>query len=102
MDESDIQRVYIFPIHPGGSEIISDKGFVNIDNGIQFATHWCCFIVNDNKSYYFDIFGGSPDKFLLKQLPKPIIYHNYKIEDINSKICGSYCLYFFYLIERMN
>ena len=21
---------------------------------------------------------------------------------MNSKLCGSYCLYFFYLIERMN
>ena len=61
-----------------------------------------CFIVKDEKSYYFDSYGGTPDKFLLNQLPKPIIYHNYKIQDINSKLCGSYCLYFFYLTERMN
>ena len=60
------------------------------------------FFVKDNKSYYFDSFGGQPDKFLLKQLIKPIIYHNYKLQDINSKVFGSYCLYFFYLIERMN
>ena len=60
------------------------------------------FIVKDNKSFYFDSFGGQPDKFLSNQLSKPIIYHNYKIQDINSRLCGSYCLYFFYLIERMN
>ena len=66
------------------------------------GSHWICFIVTDKKSYYFDSFGGSPDKFLLNQLPKPIIYHNYKIQDINSQLCGSYCLYFFYLIEIMN
>ena len=60
------------------------------------------FIVKDNKSFYFDLFGGQPDKFLSNQLPKPIIYHNYEIQDINSKLCGSYSLYFFYLIERMN
>ena len=61
------------------------------------------FIVKDNKSYYFDSFGANPDIFSLNQLPKPIIYHNYKIQDINSKLCGSYyCLYFFYLIDRMN
>ena len=60
------------------------------------------FIVKDNKSFYFDSFGVQPDKFLLDQLPKPIIYHNYKIQDIDSQLCGSHCLYFFYLIERMN
>ena len=65
------------------------------------ATHRTSFIIKDNQSHYYDIFGGAPDKFLLYQLPKPIVYHNYKIQDINSKLCGLYCLYFFYLIERM-
>ena len=80
----------------------SDKGFVNTDNGSQGATHWTCFIVKDNKAVYFDSFGVQTDEFLLKQLPKPIIYHIYKIQDVNSNLCGSYWLYFFYLIERMN
>ena len=102
MNESQLQRVYIYPIYPRDSKIYSDKGFVNIDNGSQGGTHWVCFILKNNKSYYFDSFGGSPDKFLLNQLPKPIIYHNYKIQDINSRLCGSYCLYFFYLSERLN
>ena len=43
------------------------------------VAHWTCFFIKDKKSYYFDSFGGSPDKFLLNQLPKPIIYHNFKI-----------------------
>ena len=102
MNESELQRVYNYPIYPRDSKIYSDRGFVNIDNGSQGGTHWTCFIVKDNKSLYFDSFGGSPDKFLMNQLPKPIIYHNYKIQEINSQLCGSYCLYFFYLIERMN
>ena len=101
MNESHLQRLYNYRIHPRDSNIFSDIGFVNVDDGSQGGSHWTCFIVKDNKSYYFDSFGGQPDKFLLKELPKPIIYHNYKIQDINSKICGSYCLYFFYLIERM-
>ena len=66
------------------------------------GSHWTCFIVKDNNSYYFDSFGGQPDEFLLNKLPKPIIHHNCKIQDINSRLCGSYCLYFFFLIERMN
>ena len=65
------------------------------------GTHLVCFTVKDDKSYYFDFFGGSPDKFLLNQLPKRIIYHNYKIGD-NSRLCGSYCLYLFWLIERLD
>ena len=102
MKESELEKVYNYPIYPRDSKIHSDKGFVNIDNGSRGGAHWTCFIIKDNKSYYFDSFGGQPDKFLLNQLTKPIIYHNYKIQDINSKLCGSYCLYFFYLIERMN
>ena len=102
MNESELQKIYNYPIYPRGSKIYSDKGFVNIDDGSQGGTHWTCFIVKGNKSNYFDSFGGQPDKFLLNQLPKPIIYHSYKIQDINSKLCGSYCLYFFYLIERMS
>ena len=102
MNESQLQKIYNYPIYPRDSKIYSDKGLVNIDDGRLGGSHWTCFIRKDNKSYYFDSFGGQPDKFLLKQLPKPIIYHNYKIQDINCRLCGSYCLYFFYLIDRMN
>ena len=102
MNESELQKIYNYPIYPRDSKLYPDKGFINIDIGRMGGSHWTCFISKDNKSYYFDSFGGQPDKFLLKQLRKPIIYHNYKIQDINSKLCGSYCLYFFYLSERMN
>ena len=89
MNESELQRVYNCPIHPKASKIITDKGFVKLDNGSQGGTHWTCFKMKDNKSFHFDSFGGAADKVLLKQLPKPIIYHNYKIQHINSKLCGS-------------
>ena len=102
MNESELQKVYNYPIYPTDCKINSDKGLVNIDNGSQGGTHWTRFILKDKKSYYFDSLGETPDQFLLKQLTKPIIYHNYKIQDINSKLCGSYCLYFSYLIYRMN
>ena len=76
MNESQLQKVYNYPIYPRDSKIYSDRSFINIDNGSQGGTHWTCFIVKDNKSYYFDSFGGQPDKFLLNQLLKAIIYHN--------------------------
>ena len=94
MNEFDLQRVYIFPIYPRDSKIHSIRVFVNTDNGNMGGTHLICFIIKDNKSYSFDSFGGAPDKFLPNQLPKPIIYHNYKQQEILSKLCCSY--------ERMN
>ena len=102
MNESQLQTFYNYPIYPRYSKIYSDKRFINIDNGRLGGTHWCAFHVKDKKSYYFDSFGGAPDKFLLNQLPEILIYHNYKLRDINSKLCGSCCLYFLYLIERMS
>ena len=70
MNESQLHGIYNYPIYPRDSKIYSDKGFVNIDDGSMGGTHWTCFIVKDDKSYYLDSFGGQPDKFLLKQLPK--------------------------------
>ena len=89
LSQSDLQRVNNYPIYPRGSETYSDKGVVNIDNGEQGGTHWTCLYITDNKSYQFKIFGCQSDKSLLKQLPKALIYHNYKIQDISSKLCGS-------------
>ena len=43
MKESDLQRVYTYKIYPSDSNISSDKGFVNIDNGSMGGTHWTCF-----------------------------------------------------------
>ena len=100
-NESQLQTVYNYPTYPRDSELFSDKGFVIIDNGSQCGTHWICCIIKDKKSYHFDSFGANPDKILLKHLPKPIIYPNYKIQDNISLICGSYCLHIFYLIEKM-
>ena len=101
-NESQSQTVFNNPTYPRDSELYSDKGFVFKDNGSQCGTHRTCCIVKDKKSYHFDSFGANPDKFLLKQLPKPIINPNYKIQEFISLICGSYRLHIFYLIEKMN
>ena len=50
MNESVLQRVYNYPIYPRDSNIFSDEGFLNIDDGSQSRTHWTCFYVKDNKS----------------------------------------------------
>ena len=81
MNESELQRTYNYPINPRDSKIYSDKGFVNIDNGSLGGSYWTCFIIKHTSSYFYDSFGGQPDKFLLNQLPKPITYHIYKIQE---------------------
>ena len=101
MNKKEVERVCKYKTYPRDSKMLTDKGLVNIDNRSQGGTHWTIFIVKDNNLYDFDSFGGQPENFLLNQLPPLIIYHSYKIQDINSKLCGSYCLYFFHLIERM-
>ena len=89
LNESHLQRIYKYPIYPRESKIYSDKGFVKLDTGIMGGTHWTCFFIKNNKLYYFDSFGFQPNKFSLNPLPKPIIYHNNKIQDKNSKSFGS-------------
>ena len=83
-----------YSIYPRDIKIYSEKGFIKIDNGSMGGSHWTCFYIKDKKSYYFDSFGSQPDNVLLNQSPKPIVYHNYKMRGINSKLCGSCCLYF--------
>ena len=39
MNESQLQKLYNYPIYPRDSKINSDKWFVNIDNGSQGGTH---------------------------------------------------------------
>ena len=75
MNESELKKVFNYPIYPRNSKISSDKRFFNIDDGRMGGSHWTCFIVKFKKSFYSDSFGGAPDKFLLNQLPKSIIYH---------------------------
>ena len=67
-------------IYPRDSLIKTTKGICNIDDGSQGGTHWVAF----EGSSYFDSFGGPPDQWLIKQLPKPILYHNYIIQDFES------------------
>ena len=101
LKENGLQRVYDILIYPRDSKKHSDRGFVVLDDGSMGGSHWTCFMMKDNKSPNFDSFGGAPDKFPLKQLSKSVFYHIYRIQDIYSKLCGSNCLYFFYLNERM-
>ena len=58
MNESLLQKISEAPIYPRDSRIDSDKEFGNIDDATQGGTPWCWFIIKDNKSSYFESFGG--------------------------------------------
>ena len=66
MNETPVKKSLYYHIYPRDFEKPSEKGFVNIDNGSMGGSNWTCFIVKGNETYYFDSFGGQPDKFLLK------------------------------------
>ena len=76
MNESDLKKVYNYPIYPRDSIITTDKGFLSLDDRSMGGTLWTCFYMKD-KSVYFDSSGGQSNKVLRDQLPKPISYHKY-------------------------
>ena len=39
MNESELQRIYHYPIYSRDSKIYSDKGFVYINDGAQGGSH---------------------------------------------------------------
>ena len=47
MNENDLERVFNYHIYSRGSKRITDKGFVNFDNGEQGGTHWTCIYIKD-------------------------------------------------------
>ena len=91
MKENDLTRKLKIKIS-NGSEITTKRGFVNIDNGSMGATHWTCFYMKDNKSFYVDSIGVYLDNFILEKLPKPIPFHFLKFENVSSNLCGVSCL----------
>ena len=97
LTESHLQKFWNFSTYPWDSVRTDDKRFVKTDIGKMSDTHCTCFYVRGNESYYFESFGGPPDKLLLKRLPKPFTFHHHKVQEINSNLSGTCCLNLFYL-----
>ena len=55
-------KEFIFlPVYPRDSNLHSGKRFIKVDDGSQVGTHWTAFYIKNNKSFYFESFGGQPD-----------------------------------------
>ena len=60
MNEFEIRRIHKYPLT---SHIKSDQGIVNIDDDSMAGSHWTCFIVKDNKSYFLTASEAVPINF---------------------------------------
>ncbi|NBP02415.1 MAG: hypothetical protein EBU90_20320 [Proteobacteria bacterium] len=93
------------PIRPReGGYIINLQNSVDENGNNLPGTHWTAFYVEGNKACYFDSFGF-PSPLAIREFLKPyspVPYSDKVIQNINSGVCGSYCLYFLYFMSRHN
>ena len=102
LNESELHKIWNYTNYPRDSKLPTENGFINFGDGSIGGSHRTCFYIKDNKSFFFDSFGWAPDTYLINQLPQTITFNSYKIQDKNSRLCGSCCLYFFHLIKTLS
>ena len=60
------------------------------------------FLHKNKQSSSSDSFEVPPVNFSLQQLSKSTSFYIFKLQDINSSVCGTSWLYGFYVIEKIN
>lgn len=82
---------------------------INLEDSSDFGngSHWVCFILDTNKKLYFDSYGIIPSDDIIQFMNRyknniPIVYNIDQIQDIDSVLCGFFCLYFIYYITILN
>jgi len=76
-------------------------GIINLDTQIGPGTHWVAYRNGKNEAEYFDSFGLTLPSEIQKYLStsrKQIFYSGDEIQELDSVLCGYWCLY--YLLER--
>ena len=68
----------------------------NLQNSDRSGTHWCSLSRKDNNIFIFDSFGIGhiPNKIYEIYKKFNIITNIYRIQDINSNLCGLFCILF--------
>ena len=61
--------------------------------------HWTCWWKNGESKYYFDSFGLTPAREIVKYLKSPITYSTFQIQQFNDENCGQWCMY---VLNRLN
>lgn len=78
------------------------EGFyiVNLENAYDSkgkptkGTHWVTLEICPNESVYVDSFGLEPPLEVIDFSKKPIHYSIKELQNVDSNLCGYYCLYF--------
>ena len=77
--------------------IAKDGGYiVNLDDMGKSGTHWVAIFVSGNRGTYFDSFGVEhlPHEILKFLVNKDLHINIFRIQSINSILCGYYCIKF--------
>jgi hypothetical protein len=61
--------------------------------------HWTCWFIDGKNKYYFDSFGLTPPKEIIKYLKSPIISSTFQIQQFNEINRGEWCIY---VLHRLN
>ena len=61
--------------------------------------HWTCWFINGKNKYYFDSFGLTPPKEIIKYLKSPIVHSTFQLQQFNEINCGEWCIY---VLNRLN
>ena len=59
------------------------------------GTHWTALLIRDNINIFFDSFGAPPSQEIVTfcaKTGKRTCFNNSIIQDLNSDLCGFYCL----------
>lgn len=84
----------------------NECGIVNLNDSTvsekknQDTGHWTAYFKKNGKSYYFCSYGSPPPIEVVNYLGKPILIHNFIIQQFGSSICGEICLLFLKLMSE--
>ena len=76
---------------------------INLENSNQPGTHWCCLVTEKDCCFYFDSFGCLPPQEvqnLLQKYYKRIYFNNKIIQNMQSVLCGYFCLAFLIFLKK--
>ena len=77
---------------------IDDKFYIiNLETRFESGSHWVMVYNVEMTCYYFDSFGIDPAEEILNFMKtgrKRVIMNTYRIQDVNSILCGYFCVYF--------
>jgi hypothetical protein len=68
---------------------------LNLENSDEDGSHWVALICEEKKCFYFDSFGAVPTSNVherLKQRYGKIYMNNQVIQDLDSEMCGWFCI----------